>query len=175
MRQAQQNFKTIADIKDKLEILEEHVDSRKEALEEEIEENLNEAIRNARDCLEKIQENIEPKLEKIIRERLDILKVKMDRFTEEGLDALRKEIDKQTPILTQKILEEVDGLVASKLMAARNELSQSIDQKIQAEIKKVLFNDKIEMENKYVKMRRVCFIALGLSLTAFGVILLVNL
>ena len=175
MRQAQANFKTITDIKDKLEILEEHVDSRKEALEEEIEENLNEAIRNARDCLEKIQENIEPKLEKIIRERLDILKVKMDRFTEEGLDALRKEIDKQTPILTQKILEEVDGLVASKLMAARNELSQSIDQKIQAEIKKVLFNEKIEMENKYAKLWRVCFIALGFSLTAFGVALLGNL
>jgi len=103
MRQAQASFKTITDIKDKLEILEEHVESRKEALEEEIEENLNEAIRNARDCLEKIQENIEPKLEKIIRERLDILKVKMDRFTEEGLGALHKEIDKQTPILTQKI------------------------------------------------------------------------
>ena len=175
MRQAQENFKAITDIKDKLEILEEHVESRKEALEEEIEESLNEAIRNARDCLEKIQENIEPKLEKIIRERLDILKVKMDRFTEEGLDALRKEIDKQTPILTQKILEEVDGLVASKLMAARNELSQSIDQKIQAEIKKVLFNDKIEMENKYAKLWRVCFIALGFSLTAFGVTLLGNL
>ena len=175
MRQAQENFKTITDIKNKLEILEEHVESRKEALEEEIEENLNEAIRNARDCLEKIQENIEPKLEKIIRERLDILKVKMDRFTEEGLDALRKEIDKQTPILTQKILEEVDGLVASKLMAARNELSQSIDQKIQAEVKKVLFNEKIEMENKYAKLWRVCFIALGFSLTAFGVALLGNL
>ena len=174
-RQAQENFKTINEIKEKLEILEEHVESRKEALEEEIEESLNEAIRNARDCLEKIQENIEPKLKKIIRERLDILKVKMDRFTEEGLDALRKEIDKQTPILTQKILEEVDGLVASKLMAARNELSQSIDQKIQAEIKKVLFNDKIEMENKYAKLWRVCFIALGFSLTAFGVTLLGNL
>ena len=120
MRQAQENFKTITDIKNKLEILEEHVESRKEALEEEIEENLNEAIRNARDCLEKIQENIEPKLEKIIRERLDILKVKMDRFTEEGLGALHKEIDKQTPILTQKILEEVDGLVAAKLIAARD-------------------------------------------------------
>ena len=175
VRQAQANFRTITDLKGKLEILTEHVESRKEALEEEIEENLNEAIRNARDCLEKIQENIEPKLEKIIRERLDILKVKMDRFTEEGLDALRKEIDKQTPILTQKILEEVDGLVASKLMAARNELSQSIDQKIQAEVKKVLFNEKIEMENKYAKLWKVCFIALGFSLTALGVALLGNL
>ena len=152
MRQAQENFKTITDIKNKLEILEEHVESRKEALEEEIEENLNEAIRNARDCLEKIQENIEPKLEKIIRERLDILKVKMDRFTEEGLGALHKEIDKQTPILTQKILEEVDGLVGSKLIAARDELSQTINKKIQAEAKKVLSDDKIEMEKKYVNL-----------------------
>ena len=99
----------------------------------------------------------------------------MDRFTEEGLAALHKEIDRQTPILTQKILEEVDGLVGSKLMAARNELSQSIDQKIQAEVKKVLSNDKIEMEKKYTKLCIVSFMALGFSLAAFGVILLVNL
>ena len=125
--------------------------------------------------MEKIQENIEPKLEKIIRERLDILKVKMDRFTDEGLDALHKEIDKQTPILTQKILEEVDGLVASKLIAARDELSQSINKKIQAEAKKVLSNDQIEMGKKYTKLCRVCFIALGFSLIALGVILLDNL
>ena len=164
MRQAQENFKTINEIKEKLEILEEHVESRKEALEEEIEENLNEAIRNARDCLEKI-----------IRERLDILKVKMDRFTEEGLDALHKEIDKQTPILTQKILEEVDGLVASKLIAARDELSQTINKKIQAEAKKVLSDDKIEMEKKYTKLCIVSFMALGFSLIAFGAILLSKL
>ena len=175
MRQAQENFKTITDIKGKLEILAEHVESRKEGLEEEIEENLNEAIRNARDCLEKIQENIEPKLEKIIRERLDILKIKMDRFTEEGLGALHKEIDKQTPILTQKILEEVDGLVGSKLITARNELSISIDQKTQAEVKKVVSNDKIEMEKKYAKLCKVCFISLAFSLTAFGIVLLGNL
>ena len=175
VRQAQTNFKTITDIKEKLEILAEHVESRKEGLEEEIEENLNEAIRNARDCLEKIQENIEPKLEKIIRERLDILKIKMDRFTEEGLGALHKEIDKQTPILTQKILEEVDGLVGSKLITARNELSISIDQKTQAEVKKVVSNDKIEMEKKYAKLWKVCFISLAFSLTAFGIVLLGNL
>ena len=172
VRQAQANFKTITEIREKLEFLTEHVESRKESLEEEIEENLHESIRNARDCLEKIQENIEPKLEGIIRERLDILKIKMDRFTEEGLGALHKEIDKQTPILTQKILEEVDGLVASKLMAARNELSHSMDQKIQAEVKKVLSNDKIEMEEKYVKLCRVCFVALGFSLIVLGMILL---
>jgi len=53
MRQAQQNFKTIADIKDKLEILEEHVESRKEALEEEIEEavaDLEESVEKQKDA-----------------------------------------------------------------------------------------------------------------------------
>ena len=50
LRQAQANFKTITDIKEKLEIVAKHVESRKEGLEEEIEEKLNEAIRNARDC-----------------------------------------------------------------------------------------------------------------------------
>ena len=175
VRQAQKNFRAITDLKEKLDILTEHVESRKESLEEEIEESLHESIRNARDCLEKIQENIEPKLEGIIRERLDVLKTKMDRFTEEGLDALHKEIEKQTPILTQKILEEVDGLVASKLMAARNELSHSIDQKIQTEVKKVLSGDKIEMEGKYAKLSRVSFVALGFSLIALALILLENL
>ena len=175
VRQAQKNFRAITDLKEKLDILTEHVESRKESLEEEIEESLHESIRNARDCLEKIQENIEPKLEGIIRERLDVLKTKMDRFTEEGLDALHKEIEKQTPILTQKILEEVDGLVASKLMAARNELSHSIDHKIQAEVKKVLSGDKIEMEEKYAKLSRVSFVALGFSLIALALILLENL
>ena len=175
VRQAQANFKAITDIKEKLEILTEHVASRKESLEEEIEETLHESIRNARDCLEKIQENIEPKLEGIIREKLGVLKIKMERFTEEGLDALHKEIDKQTPILTQKILEEVDGLVASKLIAARNELSHSTDQKIQVEVKKVLSNEKIEMEKKYAKLYIVSFMALGFSLIALGAILLSNL
>jgi len=175
VKQAQANFRTITDLKGKLEVLTGHVEIRKEALEEEIEEKINEAIINARDCLERVQENIEPKLENIIRDRLDILKIKMDRFTDDGLNELRKEIDKQTPVLTQKVLEEVDGLVSSKLMMARNELSQSIDQKIQAEVKKVLFNDKMEMEKKYAKLCIVSFMALGFSLIAFGAILLSNL
>ena len=175
VRQAQKNFRAITDLKEKLDILTEHVESRKESLEEEIEESLHESIRNARDCLEKIQENIEPKLEGIIRERLDVLKVKMDRFTEEGLDSLHREIDKQTPILMQKVLEEVDGLVASKLMMARNELSQSVDQKIQGGMKTALSDYKVEMERKHAQLRGISFTALGLALVALVVVLLTNL
>ena len=168
IRQAQENFKTITSLKQKLEILTEHVESRKEALEEEIEENLHEAIGNARDCLERVQENINPKLESIIRERLDILKIKMDRFTEEGLDALHKEIDKQTPILVKKVLDEVNGLVESKLMMARNELSNSVDQKIQNAVKTAVSEHKNEMNKKSIQLRVISFVALGFALVALG-------
>ena len=164
IRRAQENFRTITELSEKLEILTEHVESRKEALEEDIDESLNEAISNARDCLERIQENIEPRLENIIRERLDILKVKMGRFTEEGLDALHKEVDKLTPLLTQKVLEEVDGLVESKLIMARNELSQTVDQKVQT----ALSGNNKEMEKKFSVLRRIGFAALGISLVALG-------
>ena len=172
IRQAQKNFRTITELKEKLEILTEHVESRKEALEEEIEENLHEAIGNARDCLERIQENINPKLESIIRERLDILKTKMDHFTKEGLDTLHKEIDKQTPILIQKVLGEVDGLVESKLMMARNELSKSIDQKIETAVKAAAMEHKNEMNKRSIQMRVIGFVALSFALLALGLAML---
>ena len=168
IRQARENFKTITELKEKLTILTEHVDSRKEALEEEIEENINEAIANSRDCLERVQENINPKLESIIRERLDILKIKMDRFTEEGLDTLHKEIEKQTPILTQKILNEVDGLVESKLMMARNELSQSVNQSVQISVEKALLEHKDEIDKKSVQLSVIGFVALSFAAVALG-------
>jgi hypothetical protein len=88
----------------------------------------------------------------------------MDRFTEEGLDALHKEVDKLTPLLTQKVLEEVDGLVESKLIMARNELSQTVDQKVQT----ALSGNNKEMEKKFSVLRRIGFAALGISLVALG-------
>ena len=175
VKQAQANFRTITDLKGKLEVLTGHVETRKETLEEEIEENINEAIRNARDCLERVQENIEPKLESIIRDRLDILKIKMDRFTDEGLSELRKEIDKQTPVLTQKVLEEEDGLVSSKLMMARNELSKSIDQKIQAGMKTAFTDYRMLMDKKYSQLRTISLMALGFALVGLGVFLSISL
>tara|TARA_B110000196_G_scaffold66672_1_gene56427 strand:+ start:42 stop:341 length:300 start_codon:yes stop_codon:yes gene_type:complete len=99
----------------------------------------------------------------------------MDRFTEDGLSELRKEIDKQTPLLTQKVLEEVDGLVSSKLMMARNELSQSIDQKIQAGMKVALADYRMLIDKKYSQLRKISLTALGVSLVGLGVFLSINL
>jgi len=168
IRQAQESFRTITELKQKLAILTEHVDSRKEALEEEIEESLHEAIGNARDCLERVQENINPKLESIINERLGILRIKMDRFTEEGVDTLQKVIDKETPILIQKVLAEVDGLVKSKLMMARDELSKSVSQSVQTSVEKALLKHKDEMDKKSARLSMIGFVALIFALIALG-------
>ncbi|MFQ5450830.1 MAG: hypothetical protein ACE5E9_09380, partial [Nitrospinaceae bacterium] len=94
IHRARENFRTIAELKEKLEMLTEHVDSRKEALEEEIEEKLHEAIKNGRDCLEKIQENIDPKLEKVIRAKLEEIDKKMKAWKEDNAAAVREEIQK---------------------------------------------------------------------------------
>ena len=60
----QEEFKKVSKIQQRLDILIEHVESRKEALEEEIQEHLHESLANARDSIERIQENIAPKVEK---------------------------------------------------------------------------------------------------------------
>jgi hypothetical protein len=99
----------------------------------------------------------------------------MDRFTDDGLSELRKEIDKQTPVLTQKVLEEVDGLVSSKLMMARNELSQSIDQKIQAGMKTAFTDYRMLMDKKYSQLRKISLMALGFALVGLGVFLSISL
>ena len=170
IRQTQESFKTITALKEKLEILTEHLESRKESLEEEIEENIHEAIGNARDCLERVQENITPKLESIIGEKLGILKIKMNSFTQDGLDALHEEIKKETPILIQKVLAEVDGLVESKLMMARNELSRSMDKKIKQMIEGMLLDFQNKIDEKSRHLRFVCFVALVFAFIALGLV-----
>ena len=53
----QEDFRKISETQQRLDILIEHVESRKEALEEEIQEHLHESLANARDSMELIQEN----------------------------------------------------------------------------------------------------------------------
>ena len=67
----QKDFRKISDIQQRLDILIEHVESRKEGLEEEIQEHLHESLANARDSIERIQENIAPKVEKAIHTKIE--------------------------------------------------------------------------------------------------------
>ena len=93
----QEEFKKVSKIQQRLDILIEHVESRKEALEEEIQEHLHESLANARDSIERIQENIAPKVEKAIHTKMEEIDRKMRRLNEDSLESDREELKNATP------------------------------------------------------------------------------
>jgi len=144
-RQSGEGFRTVSEIRQRLDVLAEHVESRKEALEEEIQEHLHESLANARDSMERIEENIAPKVEKAIRTKMEEIDRKMVRMNEDGLEAVRQELVKATPELTKKILEDLDKLVAENTrfvkMEILHEIKEELDKSIQSAIEPV--NDKL--------------------------------
>ena len=60
------DLKVFGEYKEALDDLKDYVESRKMSLEEEIEGKLHESVRNANDCLERVQETLEPKFEKMV-------------------------------------------------------------------------------------------------------------
>tara|TARA_B100000686_G_C16650557_1_gene895342 strand:- start:501 stop:1061 length:561 start_codon:yes stop_codon:yes gene_type:complete len=169
--QAREGYQTISEIRQRLDILLEHVESRKEALEEEIQEHLHESLANARDSMERIQENIEPKVEKAIRTKMEEIDRKMARLNDAGLEAVRQELVKATPEITKRILEDLDKLVAENTRFAKmeilNEVKIELTKSIQSSIEPI--NKKLEKCLPTLKMLAIT--ALTLACLAFlGVI-----
>ena len=147
-KQAREEFQTVSEIRQRLDILVEHVESRKEALEEEIQEHLHDSLANARDSMERIEENIAPKMEKAIRTKMEEIDRKMARMNEDGLEAVREELVKATPDITKKILEDLDKLVAENTrfvkMEILNEIKEELNKLVQSAIAPI--NDKLEKD-----------------------------
>ena len=147
-KQAREGFQTVSEIRQRLDILVEHVESRKEALEEEIQEHLHDSLANARDSMERIEENIAPKMEKAIRTKMEEIDRKMVRMNEDGLEAVREELVKATPELSKKILEDLDKLVAENTrfvkMEILNEIKEELNKLVQSAIAPI--NDKLEKD-----------------------------
>ncbi len=163
IRQARENFRVITELKEKLDILTEHVDSRKEALEEEIEESLHEAIRNSRDSLEKIQENIDPKLEKVIRVKLEEIDKKMNVWKEESVLAVKDEIQKEAPALTKKILWELDQIIVEKVKLVKNQVMASVTEEVKRGVQAALEEFKEDSDTNMQRMRLLSIGSLILS------------
>lgn len=163
IRQARENFRIITELKQKLDILTEHVDSRKEALEEEIEESLHEAIRNSRDSLEKIQENIDPKLEKVIRAKLEEIDKKMNVWKEENVSTVKDEIKKESPALTKKILWELDQTVVEKVKLVKDQVMASVTEEVNSGVRSAIEEFKEESEKNLQRMRLLSIGSLLLS------------
>jgi exonuclease VII large subunit len=175
IRQARENFRVISELKEKLDILTEHVESRKEALEEEIEESLHEAVRNSRDSLEKIQENIDPKLEKVIRAKLEEIDKKMNRWKEDSVLAVKEEIKKESPALTKAILWELDQIIVEKVKQVKDAIMESVSEEVGRQIGDALKKHKEESERNFQRVGKFNIVCLLLSLLALaGVVLIVS-
>ena len=144
----QEDFRKISETQQRLDILIEHVESRKEALEEEIQEHLHESLANARDSMELIQENIAPKVEKAIHTKMEEIDRKMRRLNEDSLEAVREELKKATPEISETILADLDKLVAENTrfikMEILNEVKEEFKKTIQASLAPV--EEKLDHE-----------------------------
>ena len=167
----QEDFRKISETQQRLDILIEHVESRKEALEEEIQEHLHESLANARDSMELIQENIAPKVEKAIHTKMEEIDRKMRRLNEDSLEAVREELEKATPEISERILADLDKLVAENTrfvkMEILNEVKEELKKTIQASLEP--FEEKLDRELPTAKTFSI--LSMGLTMLAlFGVI-----
>ncbi len=172
IRQARENFRVITELKQKLDILTEHVESRKEALEEEIEESLHEAVRNSRDSLEKIQENIDPKLDKVIRAKLEEIDKKMNRWKEDNILAVKEEIKKESPALTKAILWELDQIIVEKVQQVKGAIMESLAEEVNRQIGDALKEIREESDRKFQRVGKFNIVCLLLSVMALAGLLL---
>ena len=172
-QRARETLKVLSELKEKTELLSEHVESRKDALEEEIEESLHEAIQNARDSLERIQENIEPKLEKIIQERLDVIRHQMDELKYEARESLRSEIDKLSDTLNQKLLGALETTVRDQVSQGMVELRAKVGDAVKDEVAGSLKDIRETTRDGLAKVQQLVWISLGVAVLAIvGVVFL---
>ena len=164
----QEDFRKISETQQRLDILIEHVESRKEALEEEIQEHLHESLANARDSMELIQENIAPKVEKAIHTKMEEIDRKMRRLNEDSLEAVREELKKATPEISETILADLDKLVAENTrfikMEILNEVKEEFKKTIQASLAPV--EEKLEHELRTTKT----FFSLSIGLATLALL-----
>jgi exonuclease VII large subunit len=173
IKQARENFRKITELKEKLDILTEHVESRKEALEEEIEESLHEAVRNGRDSLEKIQENIDPKLEKVIRAKLEEIDKKMNRWKEDNALAVKEAIKLETPAMTKTILWELDQIIVEKVKQVKTAIMESVAEEVNSQVGDALKEFKEETDQNFQRVGKFNIVCLLLASLALGGLLLV--
>jgi len=133
IQRAQNDFERLSNLREKLELLTEHITGRKEALDEEIEESLHEAIQNGKDCLERIAETMEPKLGNLIAEKLEAVQRKMDRLKEENVDTVQSELEKAAPKLLKDLIQQADSMLILKIKAAEDKLAEQLREELAKE------------------------------------------
>ncbi|WP_282011652.1 hypothetical protein [Nitrospina watsonii] len=165
-QKARENLRILSELREKTELLSEHVENRKQGLEEEIEESLHEAIRNARDSLEKISENIEPKLQNTIQERLDVLRQQMDDWKYDAREMVKEEIEKKSGAMNQKLLDALDARLQQKVDATLDAVKTAAQDEMKTELVAQIDTVRKETEAKLASLKTWALAGAGLSAVA---------
>ncbi len=161
--QARELLKTLSELKSKAEVLSEHVENRKGALEEEIEEHLHQAIADAKDSLEKVYENIEPKLEKTIRSKLDEIKVQMDVWKQDAKRIVGQEIDAKSDEMGQILLNGLETRIQERTEGFTQLMKKNVEEQIAEKIESRLKAVKEKNEQELEKVRGLAITGLGIA------------
>ena len=143
--------------------LKEFIENRKTSLEEEIEEALHQAIADAKDSLELIQENIEPKVEKIIQNKMEYIDKKMENWKKDFRYAAQEEVKASSEGLSQKTLEGLDKIIEEKIKALNEELLPAIRKEIKSFVEPSLKEAAEDIQSIQGKV----LITMGLAVLAF--------
>ena len=128
---------------------------------------------NARDSIERIQENIAPKVEKAIHAKMEEIDRKMRRLNEDGLESVREELQNATPEISQKILEDLDKVIAENIRFVKMEILTEVKKDLQKTIQSTLtpLQEKIDQRLNDAKIRILISMGMG-SLALLGILFL---
>ena len=149
--------------------LKDYIENRKALLEEEIEETIHQALADAKDSLELIRENIDPKVDKIVRDKMEFIDNKMENWKKDFRLAAHEEVRAGADNLSQKTLDGLDGVVEEKINALKEDLRKLVLE----EVKTAVAPGFRQMEETTADLKNKALIALAVSaLALIGVVVL---
>ena len=136
-----------------------HIETRKASLEDEIEETIYQALADAKDSLELIRENIDPKVDKIIQDKMQLLDNKIENWKKDFRLAAKEEVQSSSADLSKKTLDCLDDVIEERIVALKDDLRNLIGEEI-----KLAFTPKLnQLQENVSGLKNKALIALGVS------------
>tara|TARA_B100000686_G_scaffold344922_1_gene428474 strand:+ start:91 stop:597 length:507 start_codon:yes stop_codon:yes gene_type:complete len=147
------------EVEKELNKLRSHIEIRKASLEDEIEETIHQALADARDSLELIRENIDPKVDKIIQDKMRLLDNKMENWKKDFRLAAKEEVQSSSADLSKKTLDCLDHVIEEKIVTLKDNLRNLIEEEV-----KLAFTPKFnQLKENVSSLKNKTLIALGVS------------
>ena len=117
--------------------------------------------------------DIAPKVEKAIHAKMEEIDRKMRRLDEDGLESVREELQKATPEISQRILEDLDQVIAENIRFVKMEILTEVKKDLQKTIQSTLtpLQEKIDQRLNDAKIRILISMGMG-SLALLGILFL---